>query len=336
MSGLSRQLCWAAACLAALCALTAALDLELDPNVTTATTPPTSDTATTRVTTPCLVIPSVTSAPERGTWPPPAAAAVRWTVGRGEARRGDAPPDLRTRGRCSESRRPRALATAARTGGVGARGRCLGSDRLGFADQCGIQLRFGRLVKLKVYASPCAQRKKSRPSVRPKLQCSLLFKKGKLYKLKVTSQLIGFICPSPPDTCDNRNSCVSCVNTSIDATACSWIECKEKSYCSHNTTVSDCQVVNSTQFCSAPEPTLMPTNSTAKTTTQPSSSTATTTATTSGTTNTTLSPTSQPGRKSTFDAASFIGGIVLVLGVQAVIFFLYKFCKSKERNYHTL
>ena len=55
-----------------------------------------------------------------------------------------------------------------------------------------------------------------------------------------------------------------------------------------------------------------------------------------GTTNTTLSPTIHPTRKSTFDAASFIGGIVLVLGVQAVIFFLYKFCKSKERNYHTL
>lgn len=55
-----------------------------------------------------------------------------------------------------------------------------------------------------------------------------------------------------------------------------------------------------------------------------------------GAANTTLTPTYQPERKSTFDAASFIGGIVLVLGVQAVIFFLYKFCKSKERNYHTL
>ncbi|MEQ2279713.1 hypothetical protein AMECASPLE_012185, partial [Ameca splendens] len=43
-----------------------------------------------------------------------------------------------------------------------------------------------------------------------------------------------------------------------------------------------------------------------------------------------------PHKNSTFDAASFIGGIVLVLGLQAVIFFLYKFCKSKERNYHTL
>uniref|UniRef100_A0A8C0SCK2 CD164 molecule n=1 Tax=Canis lupus familiaris TaxID=9615 RepID=A0A8C0SCK2_CANLF len=179
MSGLSRQLCWAAACLAALCALTAAQSFSSDPNGTTTTTQATTDAATTRVTT---AAPATTPA---------------------------------------------------------------------------------------------------------------------------------------PDPCDNRNSCVSCVNTSVDATACSWIECKEKSYCSHNTTVSDCQVVNSTQLCSAPEPTMMPTNST-------------------GTTNTTLSPTSQPGRKSTFDAASFIGGIVLILGVQAVIFFLYKFCKSKERNYHTL
>ncbi|NXG58430.1 MUC24 protein, partial [Hemiprocne comata] len=50
---------------------------------------------------------------------------------------------------------------------------------------------------------------------------------------------------------------------------------------------------------------------------------------------TTVTPAPVP-RKSTFDAASFIGGIVLVLGLQAVVFFLYKFCKSKDRNYHTL
>ncbi|NXY01292.1 MUC24 protein, partial [Pteruthius melanotis] len=61
---------------------------------------------------------------------------------------------------------------------------------------------------------------------------------------------------------------------------------------------------------------------------------ATTTATTAGS-NTTEAPVPVP-RKSTFDAASFIGGIVLVLGLQAVIFFLYKFCRSKDRNYHTL
>ncbi|KAK2496546.1 hypothetical protein MC885_012697, partial [Smutsia gigantea] len=146
--------------------------------------------------------------------------------------------------------------------------------------------------------------------------------------------------PTPLETCEGRNSCVSCVNANItDATHCLWIECKDnKSYCSHNSTVSDCQVVNSTELCSVPTATPLPTSSTAKTTTLPPSSTASTTTTpaTSGPTNTTLTPTSQPVRRSTFDAASFIGGIVLVLGVQAVIFFLYKFCKSKERNYHTL
>uniref|UniRef100_A0A803VT45 CD164 molecule n=1 Tax=Ficedula albicollis TaxID=59894 RepID=A0A803VT45_FICAL len=61
---------------------------------------------------------------------------------------------------------------------------------------------------------------------------------------------------------------------------------------------------------------------------------ATTTPTPAGS-DTTVAPVPVP-RKSTFDAASFIGGIVLVLGLQAVIFFLYKFCRSKDRNYHTL
>uniref|UniRef100_A0A8D2HKE5 Sialomucin core protein 24 n=2 Tax=Urocitellus parryii TaxID=9999 RepID=A0A8D2HKE5_UROPR len=108
------------------------------------------------------------------------------------------------------------------------------------------------------------------------------------------------------------------------------------SRCSYNPPVSNCSIGNNTDFCSVPTTTPVPTNSTAKVTTLPSSSTYSTTVTTSDATNTTLAPTSQPARKSTFDAASFIGGIVLVLGVQAVIFFLYKFCKSKERNYHTL
>ncbi|XP_017826788.1 sialomucin core protein 24 isoform X2 [Callithrix jacchus] len=130
---------------------------------------------------------------------------------------------------------------------------------------------------------------------------------------------------SAPETCEGRNSCISCLNASAVNTTCFWIECKQdESFCSHNSTVVDCQVVNTTNFCSA------------KPTVQPSPSTTSKTVTTSGTTNTTVTPTSQPVRKSTFDAASFIGGIVLVLGVQAVIFFLYKFCKSKERNYHTL
>ncbi|XP_017352907.1 sialomucin core protein 24 isoform X3 [Cebus imitator] len=137
----------------------------------------------------------------------------------------------------------------------------------------------------------------------------------------VTSAPVTFlplVTTSAPETCEGRNSCISCLNASAVNTTCFWIECKEdKSFCSHNSTAGDCQVVNMTNFCSVPTAAPLPTNST-------------------GTTNITVTPTSQPVRKSTFDAASFIGGIVLVLGVQAVIFFLYKFCKSKERNYHTL
>ncbi|XP_025237745.1 sialomucin core protein 24 isoform X3 [Theropithecus gelada] len=120
-----------------------------------------------------------------------------------------------------------------------------------------------------------------------------------------------------PETCEGRNSCVSCFNASTVNTTCFWIECKDESYCSHNSTVSDCQVGNTTDFCSVPTATLVPTaNSTAKPTVQPSPSTTSKTVTTSGTTNTTVTPTSQPVRKSTFDAASFIGGIVLVLEIR--------------------
>ncbi|XP_037376092.1 sialomucin core protein 24 [Talpa occidentalis] len=139
-----------------------------------------------------------------------------------------------------------------------------------------------------------------------------------------------------PEPCESH-SCVSCVNASRDNTSCFWIECKtaEKSHCSQNSSkVGDCQLLNSTDQCSVVPTPPLPTHSTAKTTTLPSPSTTSPITTTSGTANTTLTP--QPMRKSTFDAASFIGGIVLVLGLQAVIFFLYKFCKSKERNYHTL
>ena len=178
MSGLSRQLPWAAACLAALCVLTAAQDVSPDPNVTAVTTlattksVPTSVTTLTPVTIPaqgggrpnglpalarppsraacpargargaragrapatwrpvrvqpgpglgwrgwgsarrrrggrasvafatpsaprrhafkkCLVIPSLTSRSEEGTWLPPAVAAVGLIMGRG-----DSPPKL--------------------------------------------------------------------------------------------------------------------------------------------------------------------------------------------------------------------------------------------------
>lgn len=37
-----------------------------------------------------------------------------------------------------------------------------------------------------------------------------------------------------------------------------------------------------------------------------------------------------------FDGASFIGGIVLVLSLQAVAFFVLRFLKAKDSTYQTL
>ncbi|NXN38672.1 MUC24 protein, partial [Rhinoptilus africanus] len=111
---------------------------------------------------------------------------------------------------------------------------------------------------------------------------------------------------------------------------------------SSNTTTSPSSTTtassNTTTASSAttPHPTIA--NITNATTHAPQPTTAVTPATRTTSipgTNATVTP-APSSRKSTFDAASFIGGIVLVLGLQAVVFFLYKFCKSKDRNYHTL
>uniref|UniRef100_A0A8C7H9F0 CD164 molecule, sialomucin n=1 Tax=Oncorhynchus kisutch TaxID=8019 RepID=A0A8C7H9F0_ONCKI len=110
---------------------------------------------------------------------------------------------------------------------------------------------------------------------------------------------------------------VSCVNiTSING---------------QNMTVGNC----SNEICSADLTTAVPTALPATNGTVPVSA-ATHASNVSVTTASPVGPSPAPHKNSTFDAASFIGGIVLVLGLQAVVFFLYKFCKSKDRNYHTL
>ncbi|XP_037304816.1 sialomucin core protein 24 isoform X2 [Pungitius pungitius] len=107
------------------------------------------------------------------------------------------------------------------------------------------------------------------------------------------------------------NASLSCLNTTLvpDNSTCILNNCSDNST---NSTVAPTQSANVTG------------------TTAPSS-------TTSGnvTQTTPIAPSPAP-HNNTFDAASFIGGIVLILGLQAVIFFVYKFCKSKDRNYHTL
>ncbi|XP_010012661.1 PREDICTED: sialomucin core protein 24, partial [Nestor notabilis] len=107
---------------------------------------------------------------------------------------------------------------------------------------------------------------------------------------------------------------------------------------SNATTASSNATTASSNTTTASSNATTATNVTTVTTHPPLPTTAITSATTTPSipgTNATVTPAPSP-RKSTFDAASFIGGIVLVLGLQAVVFFLYKFCKSKDRNYHTL
>ncbi|KAF4092255.1 hypothetical protein AMELA_G00018730 [Ameiurus melas] len=151
--------------------------------------------------------------------------------------------------------------------------------------------------------------------------------------------------------CKERLSCDVCLN----ATDCVWMNCSDKiscynvseslpatctnTTCSTNTTVTTptpktITTATANVTTATANVTSTTSNSTTESTSAPATSISTATTPTSNATTTALPPT--PKKKATFDAASFIGGIVLVLGLQAVIFFLYKFCKSKDRNYHTL
>ncbi|XP_009324700.1 PREDICTED: sialomucin core protein 24 [Pygoscelis adeliae] len=174
--------------------------------------------------------------------------------------------------------------------------------------------------------------------------------------------------------CEYLSNCSSCIGNDTDVTGCKWIRC-EKDMCVNETEVDlkyrtckigeQCSFPTDVPLSSTTTPSSNTTTPPANTTTASSNTTTASPATTAHTTianitnvtthaplptttitsattttsipgtNATVTPAPSP-RKSTFDAASFIGGIVLVLGLQAVVFFLYKFCRSKDRNYHTL
>ncbi|KAJ0026813.1 hypothetical protein NQD34_017813 [Periophthalmus magnuspinnatus] len=176
--------------------------------------------------------------------------------------------------------------------------------------------------------------------------------------------LVGASAAVDPDVCTTLKDCEFC-GANMD---CQWANCSSTFGC-YNKTLADENCSNATCSAVTPAPSFVP-MTTHKTTPAPSptmttvsttvvsttnattdnatatvapsvtptnSTNATTMTTTTASSNVTtpLTPTAEP-HHNTFDAASFIGGIVLVLGLQAVIFFLYKFCKSKDRNYHTL
>ncbi|XP_039981374.1 sialomucin core protein 24 isoform X1 [Xiphias gladius] len=177
----------------------------------------------------------------------------------------------------------------------------------------------------------------------------------KMVFFAVVVALIGASAASDSDECSSM-SCASCVTTS----GCFWVNCTTSVGCRNSTLLAGNETcINTT--CSAeistvsappttpatpavttalnsstPQPTTDNTSTIVPTHSSNSSTSVSTTSTGTSKSTTPISPTPAPHKNSTFDAASFIGGIVLVLGLQAVIFFLYKFCKSKDRNYHTL
>lgn len=137
------------------------------------------------------------------------------------------------------------------------------------------------------------------------------------------------------EDCGSLTSCEACGNV----THCQWMNCSEALKCvngSAENQTAGCINMNCTEPTSAPSVSPTTANATINGTTTAPTTAVVPTQNSTVTNVTSASPTPSPSKSSTFDAASFIGGIVLVLGLQAVIFFLYKFCKSKDRNYHTL
>ncbi|XP_054618744.1 sialomucin core protein 24 isoform X1 [Dunckerocampus dactyliophorus] len=137
----------------------------------------------------------------------------------------------------------------------------------------------------------------------------------------------------------------TCSNASCSAVVTSTVQTAIPSSVASTTAIPHTSVVP-TYNSSSPLPTTATDNTTNIPTAAPTPnvntsttaivSTASSNSSTIHTSATPVTSSPAPHKNSTFDAASFIGGIVLVLGLQAVIFFLYKFCKSKDRNYHTL
>uniref|UniRef100_A0A8C8R6I7 CD164 molecule like 2 n=1 Tax=Pelusios castaneus TaxID=367368 RepID=A0A8C8R6I7_9SAUR len=123
-----------------------------------------------------------------------------------------------------------------------------------------------------------------------------------------------------PKTCKQLESCERCLegDPSQNITGCIWMHCgatEEGCIGKGEPIKKTCSISNDTAA--------YPSNTTASphlpgTTTSPPQ-------------------TATPGfRPPGFDSASFIGGIVLVLSVQAVFYFIVKFLKSKDSTYQTL
>ncbi|NXH21318.1 C16L2 protein, partial [Bucco capensis] len=138
--------------------------------------------------------------------------------------------------------------------------------------------------------------------------------------------------------CSELRSCETCTasTSSQNGTGCIWVGCgtpeeePEPGSCMHRGVAAreSCALYNSSTLCPAlMSPTEESPRSHSKEPVTHSPRTSTSSAPLTG------SPEFHPPG---FDTSSFIGGIVLVLSIQAVVFFIIKFIKSKDSTYQTL
>ncbi|NXL53147.1 C16L2 protein, partial [Podilymbus podiceps] len=143
--------------------------------------------------------------------------------------------------------------------------------------------------------------------------------------------------PALAGECGRLRSCETCTapTASHNASGCVWVgcgtpvepgtgSCVQRGAAAQET----CALYNTSALCRAlRSPTEEPPQPHSK---EPATHTPRTTTTSAPLTG---SPEFHPPG---FDTASFVGGIVLVLSVQAVVFFIIKFIKSKDSTYQTL
>ncbi|NXY86149.1 C16L2 protein, partial [Alcedo cyanopectus] len=139
--------------------------------------------------------------------------------------------------------------------------------------------------------------------------------------------------------CGELRSCETCTasTASHNGTRCVWVGCGtpeeepgEMGSCMQRGVAAreTCALYNTSAQCRAlKSPTKEPPRSHSEEPVTHSPRTTTTSAPLTG------SPEFHPPG---FDTASFVGGIVLVLSIQAVLFFIIKFIKSKDSTYQTL
>ncbi|XP_015204114.1 CD164 sialomucin-like 2 protein isoform X1 [Lepisosteus oculatus] len=126
-------------------------------------------------------------------------------------------------------------------------------------------------------------------------------------------------CCQTAGDCSQLMSCTDCISgdSSMNITGCVWRQCdngNDTGCVASSEESQGCSLYNDTAMCIAPGSTV------------PSSST-------DGPSPTEPVPVY---KQANFDLSSFIGGIILVLGAQAGIFFIMKFVKSRDSTYETL